>query len=126
VIVVCACSVALRDLNAVGSLFMRSEKGELVERWWDAHSRNHGWHWINVSQRPLHTPHRQPTPSGNAAAFPPSLPPSPPPPTHHGGVMNVWCRAGAAQLAPRCNPWHARMNSMGTRRVAPSYPPRAR
>ena len=41
--------IALKDLNAVGSLFLRTESGDLVERWWDAHSRKRGWHWINVS-----------------------------------------------------------------------------
>jgi hypothetical protein len=41
--------VALKDLNAVGSLFLRTEAGDLVERWWDAHGppKKRGWHWIN-------------------------------------------------------------------------------
>lgn len=57
--------VALRDLNAVGSLFLRTENGELMERWWDANPVSpvvgtpeaavasagaatvKGWQWIN-------------------------------------------------------------------------------
>ena len=44
--------VALQDLNAVGSLFLRTQEGKLVERWWDANSRKKAWHWISHGHPP--------------------------------------------------------------------------
>lgn len=55
--------VALKDANAVGSIFLRTEGGDLAERWWDAQSK--AWQWIDVSRLPF--PPR--------AQFDPFLPP---------------------------------------------------
>ena len=37
---------------AVGSLFLRTQDGRLVERWWDANSRKKSWLWINHGHPP--------------------------------------------------------------------------
>ena len=37
---------------AVGSLFLRTQDGKLVERWWDANSRKKAWHWIDHGHPP--------------------------------------------------------------------------
>ena len=38
--------------TAVGSLFLRTQDGKLVERWWDANSRKKRWMWINHGHPP--------------------------------------------------------------------------